>query len=108
MVQAFTVVTVQEMIFVPNKGENCGKIGFLITNSVLAATTLVSLPTYPEVTPNSELYANKYVDGLHSHEAKSPDPGRLLEFSGQGFCLIDLKGQKKFCSQPAIVAGVLQ
>jgi hypothetical protein len=37
MVHAFVVVTVQDVILVPYKGEFCGKNGFLITNNVLAA-----------------------------------------------------------------------
>ena len=93
MVHAFTVVTVQDMIFVPNKGEYRGKIGFLMINSVFCAKTLASVPTYPEMTPNSELYANRYVEGLHSHAAYTMDPARLFEFSGQGFWASELLGQ---------------
>ena len=108
MVQAFTVVTVQERILAPNKGEYRGKIGFLIINKVLVATVLVSVPTYPEVTPKRELYASRYVDDLHSHEPNATEPARLFEFSWQGFWCTDLIGQKKFSSQIEIVDVVLQ
>ena len=45
MVQALVVVTVQCVIVVRTKGENRGRIAFLMINSVFASYFAVSLPT---------------------------------------------------------------
>ena len=71
MVHAVVVVTVQEAIFFPKRGESRGKIGFLITNNVFGVYKNVpyndgSLPVV--LTPKTGSNAMRYFGESHTQE----------------------------------------